>query len=75
MNASESLAELLWQLADRGLVALVKADGERRSGRWTVVVSGQPLGEDYIRWDGDDLSAGLSQVTSVLSRRVPDALR
>ncbi|RQX17124.1 hypothetical protein DDE19_12310 [Micromonospora ureilytica] len=68
------LAELLVQLGDRGLVAIVKMDGERERGRWTVLVSGKPLGGELVRWDGNDLDAGLSQVIAQLQERVPELL-
>ncbi|MEV1287783.1 hypothetical protein [Micromonospora sp. NPDC049679] len=74
MGWDECLAELLVQLGDRGLVAMVKMDGERQRGRWTVLVSGSPLGGDFVRWDGDDLNAGLSRVIAQLQERVPGLL-
>ncbi|MEU1687083.1 hypothetical protein [Micromonospora sp. NPDC005707] len=66
--------ELLVQSGDHGLVAIVKMDGERERGRWTVLVSGNPLGEELVRWDGDDLDAGLSRVMAKLRERVPGLL-
>lgn len=79
MGWDECLTELLVQLGDRGLVAIVKMDGERQRGRWTVLVSGKPLGAEPgqwepVRWDGDDLDAGLSSVLSTLNERVPGLL-
>ncbi|WP_074319383.1 hypothetical protein [Micromonospora cremea] len=71
MGLDECLAELLVQLGDRGLVAVVKMDGERQRGRWTVLVSGKPLGGELVRWDGDDLDAGLSGLMAALRERVP----
>ncbi len=50
------------------------ADGERERGRWTVLVSGSPLGGEFVRWDGDDLNAGLSRVLAELQERVPGLL-
>ncbi|MEV1332655.1 hypothetical protein AB0J20_24125 [Micromonospora costi] len=63
--------ELWVQLGDNDLLGIVKMDGEGERGRWTVLVSGKPLGEDPVRWDGDDLDAGLSRVTAKLRERVP----
>ncbi|WP_307813063.1 hypothetical protein [Micromonospora coerulea] len=74
MGLDECLTELLVQLGDRGLVAIVKMDGERQHGRWTVLVSGKPLGGEHVRWDGDDLAAGLSRVMAKLQERVPGLL-
>ncbi|MEW2473134.1 hypothetical protein AB0875_05010 [Micromonospora gifhornensis] len=74
MGWDECLAELLIQLGDHGLVAMVKMDGERQRGRWTVLVSGSPLGGEFVRWDGDDLNAGLSRVLAELQERVPGLL-
>ncbi|MER5332209.1 hypothetical protein [Micromonospora sp. NPDC002717] len=66
--------KLLVQPGDHGLIAIVKMDGERERGRWTVLVSGKPLGEELVRWDGDDLDAGLSRVMAKLRERVPGLL-
>jgi hypothetical protein len=74
MGLDECLTELLVQLGDHGLVAIVKMDGERERGRWTVLVSGKPLGGELVRWDGDDLDAGLSRVMAKLQERVPGLL-
>ncbi|WP_158610778.1 hypothetical protein [Micromonospora sp. BL4] len=49
-------------------------DGERERGRWKVLVWGKPLGGELVRWDGDDLGAGLSRVMSKLQERVPGLL-
>ncbi len=62
------------QPGDHGLVAIVKMDGERERGRWTVLGSGKPLGGELVRWDGDDLDAGLSRVMAKLRERVPGLL-
>ncbi|GAA4574310.1 hypothetical protein GCM10023176_41110 [Micromonospora coerulea] len=80
MGWDECLTELLVELGDRGLVATVKMDGERQRGRWTVLVSGKPLDAEPgqwtppVRWDGDDLDAGLSWVMAALQERVPGLL-
>ncbi|MGC4864729.1 hypothetical protein ACLQ3B_04740 [Micromonospora sp. DT53] len=49
-------------------------DGERVRDRWTVLVSGKPLGGELVRWDGNDLDAGLSRVIVQLQERVPGLL-
>ncbi len=74
MGWDDCLPELLIQLGDRGMVATVKMDGERERRRWTVLVSGKPLGGELVRWDGDDLDAGLSQVVAALKKHVPELL-
>ncbi|SCE87012.1 hypothetical protein GA0074695_1755 [Micromonospora viridifaciens] len=74
MGWDECLTELLVQLGDHDLVAMVKMDGERERGRWTVLVSGKPLDGEFVRWDGDDLDAGLSLVLTKLQERVPGLL-
>jgi hypothetical protein len=50
-------------MADEGAVVVVKLDGERtgRSGRYSVVVSGGRLGEDYFRQDTAVLEDGLAR--------------
>ncbi|MFD0783399.1 hypothetical protein ACFQZ8_05615 [Micromonospora azadirachtae] len=74
MGLDECLTELLVQLGNHGLVAMVKMDGERQRSRWTVLVSGNPLGEKFVRWDGDDLAAGLSRVMAQLQELLPGLL-
>ncbi|TDC81262.1 hypothetical protein E1193_15215 [Micromonospora sp. KC606] len=74
MGLDECLTELLVQLGDHGLVAIVKMDGERERGRWTVLASGKPLDGKLVRWDGDNLDAGLSRVVAELQERVPGLL-
>ncbi|HYY10968.1 MAG TPA: hypothetical protein VE781_08510 [Kineosporiaceae bacterium] len=74
VQPSGFVLELLSQLADHGLIVLLKVDGERRSGRWTLLVSGPPLGDDHFRWDGDDLDAGLTKAMGFLEVRLPEAL-
>ncbi|RLP84327.1 hypothetical protein EAD89_26585 [Micromonospora sp. BL4] len=74
MGLDECLTESLVQLGNHGLVAIVKMDGERERGRWKVLVWGKPLGGELVRWDGDDLGAGLSRVMSKLQERVPGLL-
>jgi hypothetical protein len=45
---------ILRELAEQGVTAILKADGERmleRSRPWTFVASGEPLGDQFIRID------------------------
>ncbi|MDG4796086.1 hypothetical protein [Micromonospora sp. WMMD1082] len=65
---------MLVQSGIHGLIAIVTTNGERERGRWTVLVSGEPLGEELVRWDGDDLDAGRSRVMARLRERVPGLL-
>ncbi|MEU0042708.1 hypothetical protein [Streptomyces werraensis] len=50
-------------LAEQGVTALVKADGERmldRSRPWTFVASGEPLGGQVVRVDAVSVEACLA---------------
>lgn len=51
-----SLLQILDVIAKEGATVVVKLDGERTDDRYTVIVSGGPLGADFYRGDGDDLS-------------------
>ena len=45
---------ILGALAEQGVTAVLKADGERMLAHarpWTFVASGEPLGEDFVRID------------------------
>lgn len=43
-------------ISQNGVTAVIKIDGERtQESRYTVVVSGPPLGEEFFRKDGSDL--------------------
>ena len=45
---------ILGALAEQGVTAVLKADGERmlaHSRPWTFLASGEPLGEDFVRID------------------------
>lgn len=74
MRWDECLTDLLARLGEHGLVVIVKMDGERERGRWTLLMSGKPLGGELVRWDGDDLNAGLSRTMATLQERLPDLL-
>lgn len=55
----------LEEMANEGSVVVVKLDGQRTSpednGRYTILVSGGQLGEDFFRMDTDVLEEGLSK--------------
>ena len=55
----------LEKMATEGSTVVIKIDGERRgeddNGRYTVVVSGGPLGENFFRIDVSNLEEGLAK--------------
>ncbi len=55
------VVETLEALADQGVVALLKADGERKHGRWTFVASGSAVGEVAVRFDAASAEACLKK--------------
>ena len=60
---------LILKLQSEGASFLVKADGERSSNIFTILIEGGSLGEDYLRCETDNLHEGISQVLSDYSRR------
>lgn len=62
----DGILPVLEQMRNEGAVILVKLDGERTSSRdngpYTVVVSGAPLGGDFIRTDAHSLESAFSVV-------------
>src|SRR5687768_9120501 len=56
---------LFEEMAKEGAVVVVKIDGQRTSeddtGKYTVLVSGGPLGEDFFRADTHVLEEGLAR--------------
>lgn len=68
-SADWSGCDAVWSafetMAKEGAVVLIKIDGERKqpgdNGRYTVLVSGGPLGDDYFRKDTHTLEEGLSE--------------
>lgn len=51
------------QMAEEGAVIIIKIDGQRGSldtGKYTVVINGGQLGEDFFRLDTEDLDEGLA---------------
>jgi hypothetical protein len=53
--------EIMTALGELGLACIVKVDGERRHGQWTVVISGAPLAESFVRIDGNGLEYCLTK--------------
>jgi hypothetical protein len=60
----DAVWDVLEAMADAGSVVVIKLDGGRNApgdnGRYTVVVSGGPLGEDVFRVDTRVLEEGLA---------------
>ena len=55
--------ELVDALAGLGVSLIVKVDGERdREQRVTVLLSGPPLDDDFVRLDGATIGSTLSEV-------------
>jgi hypothetical protein len=54
------VVEVLAALAEQGVTAILKADGERmleRTRPWTFMASGPPLGEEFVRIDAASVEA------------------
>jgi hypothetical protein len=57
------VVSILEALAEQGVTALIKADGERmleQSRPWTFVASGEPLGGQVVRVDAVSVEACLA---------------
>jgi len=57
-------APLILKLQGEGASFLIKADGERSSNIFTLMIEGGSLGEDYLRCETDNLHKGISQILS-----------
>lgn len=61
----DAMWKVLEKMADEGAIVVIKIDGERKgpddNGRYTVVVSGGPLGENFFRQDTAVLEDGIAQ--------------
>lgn len=55
----------LEEIANAGSTVVVKIDGQRNqeddNGRYTIVISGGPLGEEFFRLDSRALEEGLAK--------------
>ncbi|PQO46758.1 hypothetical protein [Blastopirellula marina] len=64
IDADWTGCDAVWPILERirseGAVVVIKLDGERRSRKYTVVISGEPLGEDFFRTDTASLEEGLA---------------
>ena len=54
-------------LVARGANIVIHLDGERSADQVTVVLSGPPLGDGFIRREGDDLGNTLASALSALA--------
>ncbi|MCP4109673.1 MAG: hypothetical protein GY749_29835 [Desulfobacteraceae bacterium] len=72
----DAVLPILEKMKDEGAVIVVKFDGQRTgegdNGPYTIVVSGQPLGDDFIRIDSEKLEDGLSHVIVEYSEKCWD---
>ena len=61
----DAVWDVLEEMASEGATVVVKIDGQRNgpddNGRYTVLVSGGPLGEDFFRRDTRVLEEGLAE--------------
>lgn len=71
MGWDERAPELMAHLGELGMIGIVKIDGEREHKPWTVVISGQRLGEASIRCDGNSLDYCLRYGSGRSSRALP----
>ncbi len=69
----DAVWEALEEMANEGAVVVVKIDGQRNgdadNGRYTVVVSGGPLGEDFFRTDAGVLEEALAKAILYYSQK------
>lgn len=61
----DAVWEIFEKMASEGSTVVIKIDGQRTkpddNGRYTVVVSGGPLGEEFFRLDTPVLEDGLAR--------------
>jgi hypothetical protein len=64
-SGCDAIWPALEEMANEGSTVVVKIDGQRKgegdNGRYTVLVSGGPLGEDFFRMDTSTLEEGLAK--------------
>jgi hypothetical protein len=71
VGLADRVPEVLGSLGDLGLVCLVKIDGEREHKQWTVVISGEPLVDSFVRIDGNSLEYCLTKALARLREILP----
>lgn len=61
----DAVWNVLEEMANSGSTVVIKIDGQRTgpddNGRYTIVLSGGPLGEDFFRLDTPVLEEGLAK--------------
>jgi hypothetical protein len=73
-----NVVAILGALAEQGVTAILKADGERmleRGHAWTFVASGGPLGDKLVRIDAASVEECLAPVAArlrVMGLAVPE---
>src|SRR5688572_5147245 len=64
---------VLEEMGNEGATVVIKIDGQRTgpedTGRYTVIVSGGPLGEDFFRLDTPVLEEGLAKAILYYARK------
>ncbi|MDW8244620.1 MAG: polymorphic toxin-type HINT domain-containing protein [Thermogemmata sp.] len=72
-NGCDDVWSVLGEMANNGSTVVIKIDGERMrpedNGRYTVVVSGGPLGGDFFRVDTTTLEEGLAKAIIYYARK------
>lgn len=72
-NGCDAVWSVLEKITNSGSTIVIKLDGQRTgptdSGRYTVVLSGGPLGEDYFRLDTSSLEEGLAKAILFYARK------
>lgn len=65
-----ALLQVVEELRLRGYVIVLKWDGERGESKpYTAVITGPPLGEDFLRRDDQTLAKALTKVLEGLFQR------
>lgn len=72
-NGCDAVWNVLEKMANSGSTVVIKIDGQRTepkdNGRYTVVLSGGPLGEDFFRVDTAVLEEGLANAILYYARK------
>jgi hypothetical protein len=72
-DGCDTVWKVLEEMANSGCTVVIKIDGQRKepedSGRYTVVLSGGPLGEDFFRLDTAILEEGLAKAILYFARK------
>ena len=69
----DAVWDVLEEMAAEGATVVIKIDGQRNgpddNGRYTVLVSGGPLGEDFFRRDTPVLEDGVAEAIVYYAER------